>query len=236
MGVLDDIMPVDKSDAAPITEHLRGLLQELRRAGADLPRITITLDADAWAALELQFRRPFRPHSSYKYLPLDVGVVAFERRRDEPEKQPAPPNGPSPAQLAEGYIEMKCRHCGITTSGFRLTWCVGCGKGYFGTITTPTSAPVNFLGEAAPALTPEAAAAFGAARAHAAAWTPDAIEAKAAQLEGERAVSLAGISATGQRPSDAIYTTLMAGPISEGNGTAKVDVAGYGGPWKEPTR
>lgn len=88
MGVLDDILPADKSDAAPITQHLRGLLQELRRAGSDLPRITITLDDDAWSALELQFRRPGRPHSSFKVIPLDCGVVAFERKR-EPE-QPRP--------------------------------------------------------------------------------------------------------------------------------------------------
>jgi hypothetical protein len=94
VSVLNDILPQDRSDAAPITQHLRGLLQELRREGAEAPRITITLDADAWSALELQFRRPFRPHSSYKYLPLDAGVVAFERRREEQEAVAAPQTAP----------------------------------------------------------------------------------------------------------------------------------------------
>jgi hypothetical protein len=212
MGVIDDILPPDRSDAAPITAHLRGLLQELRREGAEAPRITITLDADAWSALELQFRRPFRPHSSYKYLPLDVGVVAFERRREANEEPPIFGDRAStqtPARqgaLLDRPVEIACAP---------MPWQTG---------------RVNFLGESGP--TPEAAAAFAAARAHDAAWTPDAIEAKAALLEGERTVAIAGIS-SGPRPSDAIYSAPMVHPMTEISG--KVDVAGYGGPWKEPT-
>jgi hypothetical protein len=83
MGVLDDILPPDRSDAAPITTHLRGLLEQLHNGQGERPRITIALEADAWAMLERQFRRPYRPHSSYMYIPIpDAGVVAFERKRE----------------------------------------------------------------------------------------------------------------------------------------------------------
>jgi len=38
--------------------------------------------------------------------------------------------GLTPEQITEGYVEQKCPHCGVTTSGHRLVWCVACGKGY----------------------------------------------------------------------------------------------------------
>lgn len=92
---LDAILPPDKADSAPITHHLRGLLESLHNGQGDRPRITITLEQDAWSMLESQFRRPYRPHSSYMLVPLDVGAVAFERRKE------APPEGPlRPAVVA----------------------------------------------------------------------------------------------------------------------------------------
>lgn len=123
-SALLDILPPDRSDAAPITTHLRGLLEQLHNGQGERPRITITLDSDAWAMLEAQFRRPYRPHSSYMYLPLDVGTVAFERKREatvaelagllpkgfvpplgtpyrHPLPEPDPPPAPSPSALAK---------------------------------------------------------------------------------------------------------------------------------------
>jgi hypothetical protein len=94
MGVLDDILPPDRSDAAPITTHLRGLLEQLHNGQGERPRITITLEQDAWAMLESQFRRPYKPHSSYLYLPLDVGTVAFERKRSAEPECPPESSGP----------------------------------------------------------------------------------------------------------------------------------------------
>lgn len=84
MSVLDDVLPPDRADAAPVTGPLRELLAALTVPGGEKPRISIELDEDGWRALEAQFRRPFRPHSSYKLLPLETGVVAFQRKR-EPE-------------------------------------------------------------------------------------------------------------------------------------------------------
>lgn len=40
------------------------------------------------------------------------------------------PLGPTEVQMAEGYVDQKCRHCGVTTHGHRRLYCMACGKGY----------------------------------------------------------------------------------------------------------
>jgi hypothetical protein len=196
-SALSDILPRDRSDAAPITAHLRGLLEQLHNGQGDRPRITITLEQDAWAMLEAQFRRPYKPHSSYMYLPLDVGTVAFERKRET-----------APAVVAPSEV--------VTDQG-----------AYRVRLGLPEAHAYTFLGDPT-GVTPEAQAQLDAAREHAASWTPGAIEAKAAQLEGERQVA-AGDGGSGPRPESAIYDRV---PLSAPPSAVEANVPTYGGPWK----
>jgi hypothetical protein len=217
MGVIDDILPADRSDAAPITTHLRGLLEQLHNGQGERPRITITLEQDAWAMLEAQFRRPYRPHSSYMYLPLDVGTVAFERKR---EATPEPP--PEASKLCPHGVDVS------PGSAFYCTRCMGAP------LKRPVSVDVperfTFLGDPAGAtLTPEVQAQLDAARAQTAAWTPSAIEAKAALLEGERSAAAGDGGSSGPRSESAIYD---AAPLSAPATAVEANVPTYGGPWK----
>lgn len=80
MSILDDILPPQRYDEAPVTAPLRQLLEALTAAGGERPRISIEVDDDAWRRLETMWRRPYRPHATVTYLALEAGTVEFRRR------------------------------------------------------------------------------------------------------------------------------------------------------------
>lgn len=88
MSILDDILPSQRYDEAPVTAPLRQLLQALSGAGGEPVRVSIELDAGAWRKLEMMWRRPYRPHASATYLALDVGTVEFRRRQETAQEVP----------------------------------------------------------------------------------------------------------------------------------------------------
>lgn len=213
-SALMDILPPDRSDAAPITTHLRGLLEQLHNGQGERPRITITLDTDAWAMLEAQFRRPYKPHSSYLYLPLDVGTVAFERKREatvaelagltpkgfapplgEPYRHPLPEPDPPPADSADSHGPPP-----EAIGGPRPPYNHTREDGPFA--PCPICAEMlTRAGVRPPADPPK--------------WDASAIEAKAAALSVPES--------TGARAADAIYTAPMTGAEATYGGPRKGD-------------
>lgn len=221
---LDALLPPDRADAAPITNHLRGLLEALHNGQGERPRITITLEQDAWTMLEAQFRRPYRPHSSYTLVALDVGTVAFERRKDpglqalgesleaakmasgKPWPEQPPTTAPSDAVWPEGPFPRPIFPAGVQGT----VECFVCG----GPCRSKTICHEPECTESrrpdSPWCSGHAQTLFG----RPVKWDATAIEAKAAALS---------VPADANRPEGAIYTAPMTGAE-----------ATYGGPWKEP--
>jgi hypothetical protein len=158
VSLLDDVLPAQRYDETSVTNACRSLLQALTSPGAkEQPRLTVELGADEWRALEAQFRRPFRPHSSSKLLPVEgVGWVEFRRAKVEAVEI----SNPGVPAISVGHF----RH-----------W----------RDAVPAEHPNALDGLAALAervqpiaLLPEVAAAISEAKAERAAWTPDAVLAK----------------------------------------------------------